>query len=87
MVLPVVRGLAGPPPVGPLEPVYALVTGDKADLSAAEKVVYREALTREPSAEEMADAQEIIRGAATPADGIADLRWALFNSNEFRFIP
>jgi hypothetical protein len=35
----------------------------------------------------MADAKAIIKDAATPAEGLADLRWALFNSNEFRFIP
>lgn len=73
--------------VGPLEPVYPLVVGAKADLDAAVKLVYREALTREPSADELADARDILRGAATSADGLADLRWALFNSNEFRFIP
>lgn len=73
--------------VGPLEPVYPLVAGDKADLDAAIKLVYREALTREPTAEEMADAKAILKDAASPLDGIADLRWALFNSNAFRFVP
>lgn len=73
--------------VGPLEPVHALLVGDKADLDAAIKLVYREALTREPTAEEMADAKAIVKDAASPLDGIADLRWALFNSNAFRFIP
>ncbi len=73
--------------VGPLEPVAPLITGAKADVDAAIKLVYREALTREPTAEELADAKAIIKEAATPAEGLADLRWALFNSNEFRFIP
>lgn len=73
--------------VGPLEPVAALITGPKIDIETAVRLVYREALTREPTAEEMADAKSIIKDAATPADGLADLRWALFNSNEFRFIP
>lgn len=73
--------------VGPLEPVANLITGPKADVDAAVKLVYREALTREPTAEELADAKTIIKEAATPAEGLADLRWALFNSNEFRFIP
>jgi len=73
--------------VGPLEPVFTLIVGPKADVDAAIKLVYREALTREPSAEELTDARSIIKDAATPADGLADLRWALFNSNEFRFIP
>jgi hypothetical protein len=73
--------------VGPLEPVANLITGPKADVDAAVKLVYREALTREPTAEEMADAKTIIKEAGTPAEGLADIRWALFNSNEFRFIP
>jgi hypothetical protein len=73
--------------VGPLEPVYNLIAGPSADVDAAIKLVYREALTREPTAEELADAKTIIKEAAKPTDGLADLRWALFNSNEFRFIP
>ncbi|OWK35641.1 DUF1553 domain-containing protein [Fimbriiglobus ruber] len=73
--------------VGPLEPLYPLVAGEKADLDAAIKLVYREALTREPSPDEVTDAKAVVKDAATPLDGIADLRWALFNSNEFRFIP
>ncbi|MBM3983549.1 MAG: DUF1553 domain-containing protein, partial [Planctomycetes bacterium] len=73
--------------VGPLEPVAGLIAGPKADVDAAIKLVYREALTREPTAEELADAKAIIKDAATPTEGLADLRWALFNSNEFRFIP
>jgi len=72
--------------VGPLEPVYTLLVGEKANLDAAVKLVYREALTREPTAEEIADAKAIVKEAANQLDGIADLRWALFNSNEFRFI-
>jgi hypothetical protein len=73
--------------VGPLEPVFALIVGPRADVDAAIKLVYREALTREPTADELSDARAIVRDGATPADGLADLRWALFNSNEFRFIP
>ncbi len=73
--------------VGPLEPMHALLVGDKANVDAAIKLAYREALTREPSSEELADAHAILKDAKTPLDGMADLRWALFNSNEFRFIP
>ncbi|MCE9534422.1 MAG: DUF1549 and DUF1553 domain-containing protein [Planctomycetes bacterium] len=72
--------------VGRLEPLYALLVGDKADLDAAIRLVYREALTREPTAEEMIEAKKIVKDGATILDGISDLRWALFNSNEFRFI-
>jgi hypothetical protein len=32
-------------------------------------------------------ADEVIAAAATRADGIADLRWAILNSHEFRFMP
>ena len=73
--------------VGPLEPLYPLIAGKTPDVDAAIKLVYREAMTRDPSADEIADAKAIIKEAATPADGLADIRWALFNSNEFRFIP
>ncbi len=73
--------------VGPLEPLYPLIAGKNPDVEAAIKLVYREAMTRDPSADEIADAKAIIKEAATPADGLADIRWALFNSNEFRFIP
>ncbi|MSR54494.1 MAG: DUF1553 domain-containing protein [Gemmataceae bacterium] len=73
--------------VGSLEPVYKLISGAKADVDAAIKFVYRETMTREPTADEVADAKAILKEAATPVDGLADLRWALLNSNEFRFIP
>jgi len=73
--------------VGPLEPVYTFLTGKTVDVDAAIKLVYREAMTREPTAEELADARVILKEAASLTDGMADLRWALFNSNEFRFIP
>ncbi|WP_020471066.1 DUF1553 domain-containing protein [Zavarzinella formosa] len=72
--------------VGPLEPVHKLLVGDKADIDGAIRLVYREAMTREPSADEILEAKKIIKDAASTLDGIADLRWALFNSNEFRFI-
>ncbi len=73
--------------VGKLEPIYPLLVGKKADLDAAVKLAYREILTREPSSDELADAKSVIAEAATPVDGMADLRWVLFNSHEFRFVP
>jgi hypothetical protein len=73
--------------VGALEPMHALLVGPKADLDAAIKLAYREALTREPTAEELSDAKTIIKEAKSALDGMADLRWALFNSNEFRYLP
>ena len=51
------------------------------------RFAYREILTREPNAEELAEGREIVAAAATPGDGVADLRWALFNCHEFRYLP
>jgi len=73
--------------VGDFEPVFSLLVGKKASLNEAIKLVYREILTREPSTDEIADAKEIIAGGDTSRDGMADLRWVLFNCHEFRFVP
>jgi hypothetical protein len=73
--------------VGPLEPMYKLVTGEKANLDAAIQLAYREILTRTPTAEEITEAKAIIADAKTPIAGMADLRWALLNCNEFRYLP
>jgi len=73
--------------VGDFEPVYPLLIGAKANIDEAIKLVYREILTREPSAEEMTEGKEIIAAAASPREGMADLRWLLFNCHEFRFLP
>jgi hypothetical protein len=73
--------------VGPLEPMHKLIAGSKADLDAAVKLAYREILTRDPKPAEVAFAKQVIAAGETPADGMADLRWALLNSNEFRYLP
>jgi len=73
--------------VGKLEPVYGLLKGPKADTEAAIKMAYLETFTRNPTAEEVADAKAVLAEAATPIDGMSDLRWVLFNSHEFRFVP
>jgi hypothetical protein len=73
--------------VGPFEPLHKLMVGKKANLDLAIKMVYREILTRAPSADEIAFGKEIIGTGKTPIDGMADLRWALFNCNEFRYLP
>jgi len=73
--------------VGPLEPVHAMLMGDKADVEAAIKISYLEIMTRQPSAEELAEAKEIVAGATDKVEGMADLRWVLLNCNEFRFLP
>jgi hypothetical protein len=73
--------------VGALEPMHALLNGPKADLDSAIKLAYREAMTREATADEIDEAKKIIKDAKTVLDGMADLRWALLNSNEFRYLP
>lgn len=73
--------------VGELEPLYPMVVGKTANLDSAVRYVYRELLTRDPSADEMKDAREVIAAADSPLDGVADFRWVILNSNEFRFIP
>ena len=67
--------------VGSLEPLHHLL---KKDPNLAIDWAYQEILTRLPSPEEKAEAHAIVNGGA---EGLADLRWALLNSNEFRFLP
>ena len=69
--------------VGPLEPIAKLMSNP---LKAIEHA-YLEILTRRPSAEEQRDAQAVLASASSPAEGMADLRWALFNCHEFRYLP
>ena len=71
--------------VGSLEPIHRLL---KKDPNLAIDWAYQEILTRLPSKEEKADARAILNGSPEgTAEGMADLRWALLNSNEFRFLP
>ncbi len=72
--------------VGELEALYELLVGKKSNLPEAIRLAYVEILTREPSAEESAEAREIIAAGSGPADGMSDLRWLLLNCNEFRFL-
>jgi hypothetical protein len=67
--------------VGSLEPLHRLL---KKDPDLAIDWAYQEILTRLPSKDEKAEARAIVNG--TP-EGMADLRWALLNSNQFRFLP
>ena len=67
--------------VGPLEPLHRILENNP---DQAIDWAYQEILTRLPSPGEKAAARIII---ASGADGMADLRWALLNSNEFRFLP
>lgn len=73
--------------VGPLEPVHHLINGPTANPAKAVEFVYLEIFTRRPTAEELADARAIIAAGRTPAEGLADLRWAMLNSHEFRYLP
>jgi hypothetical protein len=73
--------------VGDLEPIHKYLAGKKPQLDKAVKFAYREILTREPTAEELTNAMGLLQQAEGPADGMADLRWILLNSNEFRFLP
>ncbi len=73
--------------VGPLEPVHRLISGKGASVDRAIEFVYLEILTRKPSAVELAEGREIVSGDSKPKEGLADLRWALLNSHEFRFLP
>lgn len=73
--------------VGTLEPLHALLTGPDVDPAAAVRHAYREILTREPAPFELAEGLEILAAADSPLEGMSDLRWALFNCHEFRFLP
>ena len=73
--------------VGTLEPVSKYLIGGKPQIEKAIELAYHEILTRNPTAEELAWAKEMIQEAKTPSDGMADLRWVMLNSNEFRFLP
>lgn len=73
--------------VGDLEPMYKLLTGSKVNLDEAVKLAYMEILTRRPKAEELAEAKQMLAEAASPLEGMADLRWVLLNCHEFRFLP
>tara|TARA_B110000003_G_scaffold173731_1_gene173325 strand:- start:376 stop:2826 length:2451 start_codon:yes stop_codon:yes gene_type:complete len=67
--------------VGTLEPIHRLLIKDP-DLAI--DWAYQEILTRYPTDNEKSDARIIVNNSA---EGMADLRWALLNSNEFRFLP
>ena len=73
--------------VGDLEAIHKFLAGKKPQLDKAVNLAYREILTRQPTAEEMTNAKSLLQGADSLKDGMADLRWILLNSNEFRFLP
>ena len=71
--------------VGSLEPIHKLMV--KKQYDRAIKWAYQEILTRVPTTEAMSDAQFILKSSDSPEEGMADLRWALLNSHEFRYLP
>ena len=73
--------------VGPFEPMHKLIVGKNANLEDAVKLAYVEILTRQPDTEEIAVAKSIVHDGDTMLSGMADLRWVLLNSNEFRYLP
>jgi hypothetical protein len=73
--------------VGPFEPMHNLLVGEKADLKKAVALAYLEILTRKPDSEEFELASSIVQDGDTLLSGMADLRWVLLNSNEFRYLP
>ncbi len=73
--------------VGLLEPLHKTIAENPDDATPAIRHAYRETLTRLPTPDELADARAIIAGARSTHDGMADLRWALLNSQEFRYLP
>ena len=73
--------------VGPMEPMYRHIGGEKQDIGRAIRLAYLEILTRQPSASEIVFAKQVVGTGKAALNGMADLRWALLNSNEFRYIP
>ncbi|WP_166828223.1 DUF1553 domain-containing protein [Thalassoroseus pseudoceratinae] len=73
--------------VGELEPIYPYISGESPDLDSAIRLAYREILTRKPTKSDLENGREVIGFAETPKQGLADLRWVLLNSHEFRFLP
>ena len=73
--------------VGPMEPMYQYLGEEKQNVGQAIQLAYMEILTRQPSSAELAFAREVVGSGKPALAGMADLRWALLNSNEFRYIP
>ena len=66
-------------------PLHRLL--EKKSYDRAINWAYQETLTRYPTTEEMAEARALLSESRDPAEGMADLRWALLNSHEFRYLP
>ena len=73
--------------VGPLEPIHKLLSNPETKAEQLIEFAYLETLTRRPTVLEVAEASALMGAANSRAEGLADLRWALLNCLEFRFIP
>tara|TARA_B100001964_G_scaffold82924_1_gene93620 strand:+ start:534 stop:2693 length:2160 start_codon:yes stop_codon:yes gene_type:complete len=73
--------------IGPFEPVHKFLDGKRRDLPAAIRQTYLEIFTREPSKEEVKEGLAFLGDANGPIEGMADLRWIMLNSHEFKFLP
>ena len=73
--------------VGSFESVHKLLVGKNKDWKKAIRQIYLEIYTREPSTEEIKEAVAFLSQAGNPLEGMADLRWAMLNSHEFKFLP
>jgi len=73
--------------VGPFEPMHKLLSGKEPQLDQAIELAYLEILTRKPQDEEVELARSIVDEGESVLEGMADLRWVLLNSNEFRYLP
>ena len=73
--------------VGPFEPIHNLLAGKDQDNVAAVKLAYLETFTREPTKEEVEEGLVLLTESKSPLDGMADLRWIMLNSHEFKFLP
>ena len=71
--------------VGPQESIHGLLTGSDRNLSEAVRQTYLSLFTREPSKQESEEGLALLD--ESPLEGMADLRWAMLNSHEFKFIP
>jgi hypothetical protein len=72
--------------VGTKERVYKILTSENPKIDQAIEMAYLETLTRKPTEEEHLEALSIMHTADNLLDGMADLRWVLFNTHEFRFL-
>jgi hypothetical protein len=67
--------------------VHKFLDGKRRDLPAAIRQTYLEIFTREPSKEEVKEGLAFLGDANGPIEGMADLRWIMLNSHEFKFLP